>query len=175
TARNKITVGGNLVSYLPYKEAILPFLLADSKAIIATRNGLEERYISQVISDKVHLHEEEFILQLITNENMVQQPFFTKKRTKQSNVNYPIVTTASIHVNGAIRFACSGLCEYPFRINEMDEVLNNRSLTMEERMEKVIMLLPKPVLDDMHASKRYRTFILKRLLMKMMEQMEGAS
>lgn len=175
TARNKITIGGNLMSSLPYKEGILPFLLAESKLKVATENGLETRNIADVFTNKINLQGEECIVQIITDASKVNQPFFTEKKTKQSRVNYPILTSASVHINDEMRVAFSGLCEFPFHVKEIDEELNNPSKAPEKRIKKIMKLLPGTILDDMHASQQYRKFVLERALTKIIEQMEGVS
>ena len=88
TARNKITIGGNILSSLPYKEAILPFLLADSEAVIATSDGIEQRKINALSP----LSDSEMLIQLHVDQKYAQAPYQYKRKTKQSNINYPIVT-----------------------------------------------------------------------------------
>lgn len=175
TARNKITVGGNLMSNLPYKEALLPFLLADSTVIVATENGLEEREIAHVFTETIQLHEGEFIVQIMTDTNLVMQPFFNEKITKQSNVNYPILTGASIYENEKTRVAFSGLVNFPLRLTELEDELNDTDSPKDTRIKKIIELIPSPILNDMQGSKGYRIFVLENMLTNIIEQMEGIS
>src|SRR5699024_7579561 len=175
TERNKITIGGNLLSHLPYKEAILPFLLADSYVVIATASGLKEKSIAHIMTDQMQLDEGEFVVQIVTDANMATTSFYTEKITKQSKVNYPIVTAASMQVDGEMRFACSGLCEHPFRDTAIDTELNDCTLSAEERVGKIIQLVPGNIVDDKHASKNYRTFVFTRTVTTLIEQMEEPS
>src|SRR5699024_2192124 len=55
TARNKITVGGNMQSHLPYKETMLPFLLANSELLIAGKYGLSRVNIHDSYNDGINL------------------------------------------------------------------------------------------------------------------------
>ncbi|MEI3604106.1 FAD binding domain-containing protein [Pseudogracilibacillus sp. SE30717A] len=175
TERNKITIGGNLMSNLPYKEGILPFLLADSKIVIATDKGLEKRSILQVFTDSINLRDGEFIVQIITDIEIIKQPFFTEKRTKQSSVNYPILTSAAIKVDGLTRVAFSGLCPYPFRLQQIENLVNDPSVKGEKRIQKIMKQLPAPIVEDMHATQKYRAFVFERIVSKIIEQMEAVS
>lgn len=176
TERNKITIGGNLMSNLPYKEGILPFLLADSKLAIATKKGIKKEKITTVFEeDKIRLKEEEFIVQILTDKKVVNQAFFNDKKTKQSKVNYPILTLAALQMEGNIKVAFSGLYEFPFHSKEIDKQVNNNKTSFDKRVEKVIKLLPASIIDDMHASSNYRQFVLKSSLVKMLENMEAVS
>ncbi|MBO1002370.1 FAD binding domain-containing protein [Pseudogracilibacillus auburnensis] len=176
TERNKITIGGNLMSNLPYKEGILPFLLADSKLAIATKKGIKEEKITTVFEeDKIRLKEEEFIVQILTDKKVVNQAFFNEKKTKQSKVNYPILTLAALQMEENIKVAFSGLYEFPFHSKEIDKQVNDHKTSFDKRVEKVIKLLPASIIDDMHASSKYRQFVLKSSLVKMLENMEAVS
>ncbi len=175
TERNKITIGGNLASNLPYREGILPFLLANSEVLIATAKGLKRRKISHAFTDLINFKAGEFIVQINTEKHIAHSPYFTEKKTKQSSVNYPILTSAAIELDGKIRLAFSGLCDYPFRNNTIEEIVNDRTIHEERRIKKVMKYLPTPIVDDMHASKKYREFVLKRAITKIIKQLEDVS
>lgn len=66
TARNKITVGGNMMSHLPYKEALLPFLLANSDLVIASETGMQRVNIHDIYTNRLDIKDEEWIVQIIT-------------------------------------------------------------------------------------------------------------
>lgn len=168
TARNKITIGGNLMSHLPYKEAILPFLLADSILVIATSTGLKHIPLHDIYKEGIELREEEFIVQMKTDPKVAQQPFFHEKHTQHSKVNYPVVTLAGLQVGEDYRFACSGVCSFPFRFRELEEKISKR-----KDIKNVTELLPAPLVKDMHASDTYRAFVLQTTLQKMFGQMKG--
>ena len=51
TARGKITLGGNICAQIFYREAVLPFLLADSEVIIAGPKGMKVAAINQVFDE----------------------------------------------------------------------------------------------------------------------------
>lgn len=166
TARNKISIGGNVCSDLPYKEVCLPFLLAESHLIIATEEGLVERSMKELTKLKA----DEFIVQIITDEEMVKKPFFHVKRTRQSQINYPIVTMATMEVNRHLRVAMSGLYDEPIRSKKMEEVINQKEGTTEELSKEGLKIISKNVIDDDLASKDYRRFVFKTILQQILAE-----
>lgn len=164
TERNKITIGGNLSSHLIYREAILPFLLADSHIVIAGEKRTRIERITDVFRHGGQLKNGEFIVQMITDANFANYPHFTSKQTKHSKINYPIVSAASLHVDNLFRVAFSGVCSYPFRSKELEHELNNTTHSIEIRVKRAIDHLPAPIINDMEASRSYREFVLKNTL-----------
>lgn len=170
TERNKITVGGNIAGNLFYREAILPFLLADSEIVIAGENGIRKTKVNGA-----QLKKGEFIVQIITERIFSQYPHINSKRTKHSKVNYPITSVASLYVDAQIRVAFSGVCEFPFRSKKIEYELNDTSQSIKGRIQNALDYLPAPILDDMHATKDYRKFALERALLEVLEKSEGVS
>lgn len=168
TERNKITIGGNLLSHLIYREAMLPFLLADSQVIIAGKNGTKATPINNLLSGSKRLKKDEFIIQIITDDTFLNEPYYNVRRTKQSKINYPIVSLAAIQVNDDTRVAFSGVCSYPFRINEIETELNNSANPLEFRIQEAIKKIPKPIVDDFQASVAYRKFVLENTLTELL-------
>jgi len=170
TERNKITIGGNIAGHLFYREAILPFLLADSEIVIAGKDSIRKTKVNGA-----QLKKGEFIVQIITESIFSQFPHSNSKRTKHSKVNYPIVSVASLHVDDNTRVAFSGVCEFPFRREGIENELNDTSKSRETRIQNAMNYLPAPILDDMHATQDYRKFALERALMEVLEKAEGVS
>ena len=54
----------------------------------------------------------------------------------------------------------------------MEEVLNNRSLSFEERAQNAAKLLPEPAHGDAEGSGEYRLFVLKNTLQALLEEAE---
>ena len=79
---------------------------------------------------------------------------------------------AALKIVEEIRVAVSGLCPFPFRSSEMEETLNNRLYSVEERVERALSMLPNPILDDIEGSADYRLFVLRHLLMDMLATLE---
>ncbi|TLS35385.1 FAD binding domain-containing protein [Pseudalkalibacillus caeni] len=172
TARNKITLGGNICGEIFYREAVLPFLLTDSYAVIA---GNEIRTVSfdEVFNQFLQLGKGEFLVQLITNRNDLRLPQFHIKRRKQWNIGYPLVTVASIKKAGTVRIAISGLCPFPFRSKKLEEALNNNDISIESRINEAIQHVPSPILHDVEGSDEYRIFVLKNTLQDVLESYQG--
>lgn len=153
TARNKITVGGNMCSDLPYKEACLPFLLAESTLVIATEKGVVKRPMRELFEIK----DSEFIVQIITNEQMTKQRFTYAKRTRQSHVNYPIVTMTTMEIDNSLSVAVSGLCDVPIHTDDVQG-------------SEVALGTSEIILDDELATKEYRQFVFTSLLQKALDE-----
>ncbi|WP_338452832.1 FAD binding domain-containing protein [Niallia oryzisoli] len=173
TARNKITAGGNICGQIFYREAVLPFLLTDSHMIIAGRRGTRTVLIHKVFNQKLILEPGEFLVQIKTDQNYLNQPFVSIKKRRQWNTGYPLLTVAALKINGAIRIAISGLTTYPFRAKEMEEILNKRGISMDQRIDQAIQTLQVPPLDDSEGSFPYRLFVLKNTLHDIFDQLEG--
>lgn len=175
TARNKITIGGNIAGNLPYSEAILPFLLADSKVILATNTGEKTVNINELFNNGNKLKRDEFILAIWTDEHYSRTTYFNLKRTKHSHINYPLVSIASFKLDQEIRIAFSGVCSQPFRLKEIETILNDQSIDQQERAAQAIKKLPEKIREDMHASESYRKFLLHHALLQTLEKFEGVS
>jgi len=170
TERNKITIGGNLASHLPYREALLPFLLVDARVVIAGRNGTKTLQIIDIFENGIQLEEDEFIVQIIMKQEYSKFPYFNCKRTKQSSVNYPLVSLAALKIDNQIRIACSGLCHFPFRLEQFETEINHSTVQMKEKINQVTNTLPAPILNDQYASAAYREFVFKNALSEILEK-----
>ena len=171
TSRNKITIGGNLNSHFIYREGILPFLLANAKGMIVGKGQEKILPLEQILNEG--LDEGELLVQIHVNQSYVKLPFSTIKRTRMSKIGYPIVTVAALMKDNAIRVAFSGVCEFPFRSSEIEELLNDTAISKEERVNQVIDQLPGSVVQDIHASAAYRLFVLKNVLTDTLEALEA--
>jgi CO/xanthine dehydrogenase FAD-binding subunit len=173
TARNKITVGGNICGQIFYREAVLPFLLTDSLMVVAGSRGIRTIPINKIFNKSLLLENDEFLVQMKTDHKYLQQPFVSVKKRRQWNTGYPLITVAALKVNGMIRIAISGLTIYPFRSPEMEEKLNNLGGSLEDRINQALAVLKVPTLDDSEGSFRYRLFVLKNTLQDVLYQIEG--
>lgn len=173
TARNKITAGGNICGQIFYREAVLPFLLTDSQMIIAGSSGSRTVLIHEVFNQKLNLEPGEFLVQIKTDQKYLNQPFASIKKRRQWNTGYPLLTVAALKINGAVRIAISGLTTYPFRAAEMEEILNKRGISMDQRIDQAIQTIQVPPLEDSEGSFPYRLFVLKNTLHDVFYQLEG--
>lgn len=173
TARNKITLGGNICANIFYREAVLPLLLTESDVIIAGPTGLTQHSIMDRFNQNLQLEKGEFLVQIATKQNEIKRPFVNFKKRRQWDVGYPLITAAALKKNGKIKIAFSGLCAFPFRNKRMEESFNNLQLCKKERIDQVIKHIPSPVLDDVHGSAEYRMFVLKNTLFDVLDAFEG--
>ena len=173
TARNKITLGGNICGQIFYREAVLPFFLADSYVLIAGYDGIKSMPIHTIFNQNLHLEEGQFLLQLMTEKIYLDLPYFVLKRRQQWESGYPLITFAAMKKDQQIRVAFSGLCPFPFRSEKVESELNNSQLPFEERINRAIIHLPSPILDDVEGSKEYRIFVLKQTLFDILMELEG--
>lgn len=168
TARGKITLGGNICAQIFYREAVLPFLLAESQAILAGPEGVREVPINDIFQEELKLKQGEVLVQLVTDKQAIDAPFTSIKRRQQWETGYPLITIAALAINNGVRVAISGLCPFPFRSLEVEAVLNNRQISIEERINQAVERVPQPILDDVEGSSNYRIFVLKNLLAEVM-------
>ncbi|MFZ7943499.1 FAD binding domain-containing protein [Neobacillus sp. 19] len=163
TAREKITLGGNICARIFYRETVLPFLLADSQVLIIGPNGKKIVPINDIFQEELRLEKGEFLVQIATENRFIRAPFYTVKRRQQWETGYPLITIAAVNIEGRIRVAISGLCPFPFRSIGVEEALNNRGQSWEARVDAAISVLPQPILDDVEGSSEYRLFVLRNL------------
>ncbi|MGG1314629.1 FAD binding domain-containing protein [Cohnella laeviribosi] len=173
TSRNKITLGGNICGRIFYREAVLPFLLADSHVVLAGRDGIKRRSVHDVCNGNLRLDKGELLVQLLTERSYLELPHVSIKKRKQWETGYPLITVAALRKDDRIRVAFSGLCPFPFRSVELEEELNRRHVPLKTRVDQAVRRLPSPILNDIEGSAEYRIFVLRNLLEDVMEEMEG--
>lgn len=174
TARDKITLGGNVCGKTQYREAILPFLVCDSQAVIAGTNGLRNLPLSQIYNEGIVMEQGEILLQLITDKSYLGLPFESRKRTKNGGMDYPLASIAAMIKDNNVRAAFSGLCAYPFRSEILEDCLNDKSVPLDNRIDKAVASLPAPILNDLQGSAEFRIFILKNILRDVLIKLQEA-
>lgn len=174
TARDKITLGGNILSSLPYKEALLPLLLCDCEAVVAGNWGVKILPLTTIFDKELRLDSGGFLVQVRIDRSFVGLPYANLKKTRQDKVDYPLFAVALIEKDKLVRAAFSGLCQYPFRLPAIEEDLNNGSISLKERINRVFSHLPTPVTDDILASSGYREFVARNALEEAMTMLEAA-
>jgi len=159
TARDKITLGGNICGTTPYKEALLPLLLAGSEVVIAGVDGVKTLPVTQAFNRELQLHNGEFLVQVTIEKGYTTLPYACVKKTKQENVDYPLVTVALIEKDKSIRAAFSGLCSFPFGLpSTPDDWISH---------------LPAPILNDILGSAEYREFVTRNALGEATEKLRS--
>lgn len=173
TARGKISLGGNICARIFYREAVLPFLLSDSQVLIVGPEGKKMVPINEIFLEKLQLKKGEFLVQLATETRFIKAPFFSFKRRQQWDTGYPLITVAALKIGQEVRIAISGFCPFPFRSKELEASLNKRDLPVVSRIDEGVSKLPKPILDDVEGSAKYRLFVLRNLLMDVLAVLDG--
>ena len=159
-------------SQLIYRESVLPLLLVDAKVKITKESEEEIVSLDAVFNKEMKLKSGEFLLQIIIDTSYIDLPYVSLKRTKFSKVGYPVVSVAAIVKDNRIRVAFSGVCDYPFRSDKIETIVNDTSLPVNERIEKAVAHLPSVIIDDIQGSREYRAFVLKNVLLDTMKELE---
>jgi CO/xanthine dehydrogenase FAD-binding subunit len=173
TSRNKITVGANLASRLPYKEAALPLLLGDSRVVIAAAGGERVAPLHELLQRELQLQQGEFLIRIELDRQWADCPHAHLKRTQVSKLDYPLVSIAALKAAGRIRAAFSGVCPFPFRSFAVEAALNERTQPVAERVRRAVAQAPAPLVDDSLGSREYRAFVWQRALQQVVETLEG--
>ncbi len=172
TNQCKITLGGNLNSTIIYRETTLPFFLCDGTAVIF-RNGKPQEFpFSSLFKERLQLNPGEFLIEMRVKTDFISLPFVHVKKTKNEKIDYPLLTVAALRVDNNIRIAFSGITPYPFRSLQVENALNQPRLPKEKRVEEALGSLPRPVLNDIYGSDRFRIFSLKNTLINVLETLE---
>ncbi len=128
----------------------------------------------------VQLEPEDLLVRVSINKHHTNLPFYSNKRTTdgkvaypQDRVGYPLISSAFVKDNGHIRAAFSGLCAFPFRSFELENVLCDRGAPLEERLDQIMGLLPGQIVNDMEGSGDYREFLFRNTVKEALGQLEA--
>ncbi|MFP4430453.1 MAG: FAD binding domain-containing protein [Spirochaetaceae bacterium] len=118
TVRNSITLGGNIAGRLPYREAMLPLVLAGADAFVAgsadTASADTRRVPLRELFDKrLRLASGEFVVAFALPREAAESPFWYGRWVRSTRVDYPIVTLACTASEDSLLFATSGSFAYP--------------------------------------------------------------
>lgn len=171
TTRTKITIGGNICGEIYYREGVLPFLLCDSEVVIGGAEGARTVPIEDVFQKRLHLQEGEFLIQIKTEKKYLSFPYVSIKKRKYELIDYPLVKVVAVLVNGEIRVAFTGVCDYPFRSKEIENIINNPLISRQDKILKAIQSMP-PILDDILGSAEYRKFVLGLAMEEVFQKLE---
>lgn len=172
TMQCKITLGGNLASSIIYRETVLPLLLTNGKLTIANPKGLHDIEISQVFHHRLALSKGEFIVKAVVEKRWLSAPYIHVKKTKNEKVDYPLMTVACIKADGCIRIAFSGLRDYPFRDLKCEAILNDGSLDVPTRAERIADELRPGMLDNHDGSAAFRHYVLENTIENVLDTLK---
>ena len=171
TIQGKITLGGNLAGTIIYREAVLPLMVADSEVVIAGTDGIKKIPLRDVFDRRIQLNEGEMIIQTVINNQFLSMPYIHVKRTKNEKIDYPLITMAGLKNNNRISIAFSGVCEYPFRSSLIEDILNDNSVSVNEKINKAINNMPDQILNDLSGTSEYRKFMLHTMLYEALSEL----
>lgn len=175
TIQGKITLGGNLAGTIIYKESMLPLLITDSIIVTDGINGRTNRPIMKLLNNGNKLPKGELIMNVIVDQRFLNCPYVHVKRTKYEKIDYPLITMVGLKYNEHIRVAFSGLGKYPFRSLEIEEYLNDTSISTKNRIDKIIDNISVKITSDLSGTKEYRKFMLSTMLEELLEKFEKVS
>jgi len=173
TNQCRITLGGNLCGTIIYRETSLPLLLSDADLVLYGEKGKRTVPFQSVFQGRMRLNSGEWVVQARIPGWALQARCAHMKITANEKIDYPLVDVAAIRKDDFLRTAFSGICSHPFRSEEMEAVLNDRSLPSHVRADKAANLLPEPAYGDVEGSGEYRVFVLQNTLRKLLEDWEN--
>lgn len=180
TTRGKITLGGNICATIPYRESVLALLVSRCEVVIEGAGGTRREPLEQVFNQSLRLAKGDLLLQVVIDKNYTDLPFYSVKRTAngrvkypQDRIGYPLISAVFLKKDDRLCAAFSGVCPFPFRSFELENVLNDRSISVAERLDSIMKLLPGPVVDDMEGSGSYREFVFRKTISEALEKLEG--
>lgn len=175
TNQCRITLGGNLCGTIIYREAVLPLLLTESEVSLQGPEGARRLPLHKVFDARMRLLPGEFILKVHVPKKYAPLPYLHIKKAPTEKIDYPAVSLAAIIEKGRLRIAFSGICSYPFRSKEMEDMLNDTGRTIPQRLKKAVELLPEEPADDAHCSRGYRQLIFENMLGQVLTELSEGS
>jgi len=174
TVRNRLTLGGNIAGMLPYREAVLPLLLADATCVSVvpglgaappTRKvwRLRDRFDKRLLLDPGEL-----VLYFSLPADFTALPWAHRRRTRTGPVDYPLVTLCLVRDGAALRMAVSGAHPYPLRSDAADAALSAGAASSRGKAALDALGLPR---SDQRASAEYRAELLGIMLGSALEEL----
>lgn len=170
TIQDKITLGGNIAGTIIYRETVLPLLVANGEITLASNKGRRRVPLSEVFDKKIQLNKGEMIVQVIVNKKYTEFPYLHVKRTKNEKIDYPLISSVALVYKKKINIAFSGLCEYPFRSADIENIINNKKLDNNKKINKIIENIPDKILNDISGTSNFRIFMLGKILGEVLEE-----
>jgi CO/xanthine dehydrogenase FAD-binding subunit len=173
TVRNRLTLGGNVTGLLPYREAVLPLLLADASVLTVApaKEGAQavrrERKLRDLFDKRLVLAPGELVLSFCVPLDAPEWPWSHHRKTRTSSVDYPLVTTCMVRDGDSIRLALAGAHPYPIRSDAADAALSKDGLAALPAVLEAFGSLR----TDSRASAEYRSALLKNMIRASLEEL----
>lgn len=164
TVRNRLSLGGNIAGSLPYREAVLPLLLADAAILtIAPRSdGTPQRLkrpLQDVFDKRLLLDPGELVIGFELDEQMAAADWRHFRRTRTASVDYPLVTACFLGKGASQGIAVSGVHPFPVYVpGPIDDATIKR------------LLEQGPARDDSRGSGDYRLALLAEMIRQVREE-----
>ena len=173
TVRNRLTLGGNIAGMLPYRETVLPLLLADATARLVAPTGERIVPFAEVFSQQMRFAPGELLAQISVPKAMASRPCYYRRRVRKGRFDYPLVTACFLQTDGALRMAVSGAFGFPLRCLEAEEVLKDGAIPLAQRPAAVVAAIPHTILEDMRASAAYRRMLFEKCVTEALATLKG--
>ncbi len=174
TVRNSITLGGNVCGMLPYRETLLPFLVADGSASIAGPDGTRSEPLARVFNKRLRLQSGELLVSLAAPQSAVGAASFYRRRERDGRIDYPLLTLCAVAADSTLRIAVSGVYAYPLRSLEAESALQAAGGDPDRRAAAFVEALAEGVRSDMRAAADYRRELLRQVVAEAIRELEGS-
>lgn len=170
TVRNRLTLGGNICGRLPYREAVLPFLLCDGEALVAGEKSTRWVSLKALFDKRLKLAPGELLVQMAVPKEALEFPYSVVRKTKGGRVAYPVVTAAGVKAKGAIRIALSGALGYPILLPPSSSF--EGAARTAGRPAELIESFAASFISDVWASSDYRRLLTELSVTQIFEELE---
>lgn len=172
TTRNRLSLGGNVAGILPYRESVLPLLLAGA-SMMTLAPGFEggsgsydldeppvrrERPLRDAFDRRLHLDPGELLIGFSVPAAAAGLPWLHDRAVRTGPVDYPLVTGCFLREGAETAAAFSGLLPYPVRFPSLQEA--RRALAAPEAAQ-----------TDQRASADYRLALAAGMLKRAEEEL----
>lgn len=164
TMQGKITIGGNLCGTIIYRESVLPLLVSDSEIVIAEQGGRRKRLLNDIFHGRLQLNNGEMVVKIIVPKESLSLPHLHVKRTKNETIDYPLISMSALKNKDQIKMAFSGLGDYPFRSYKVEDILNDKTMLKEDKIQEAIDSMSDNIKSTLSGTKEYKEFILYNVL-----------
>lgn len=172
TIQDKITLGGNIVGTIIYKESVLPLLISNSDIVLESKSGRRIVPLNSVFDKKLLLENGEMLVKVMVKKKYIDCPYQHVKRTKSDKIDYPLLSVVALKDNEKINTAISGLCDYPFRSKKIENILNDPELEKDKKINKIMDNIPGEILNDVSGTSEYRKFMLGAIISEIIDSFE---
>lgn len=173
TVRNRLTLGGNICGRLFYKEAVLPIMVADGFLVIAGEEGIRRQGIMEGFNKRILLKPGEILLQVEIDMKNIDSLNINIRKEKKGEIDYPLFHIVALKGKDNVRYAISGLCPFPFRSTEIENILNDKNIEDKIRVQEAMKIVPTNIIDDIYGSCDFRKYLFENDLLDIIKKMEG--